>query len=477
MEPFRPNWNISAYSDREEPKNLRKSRSIVRFKGAENSFPQPQNIGLNYPTPIFVQIPPQWVPFQPGPFGAYNSGHWVSANNFSWAPVFHEGFNGGQPNWTDAARNSNVLGPQIASGNLQGGRYDQVYAQYKSRNFYLAGSSQLHGNIPAQPKAEFGRERPSLPGIPIASPTALVTEKNEYHIRGPLGPQADLRAGGGVNVGMYYVQNVRTRQIYVEKRLRMTDTFGRDRAYAESAALLQLRDAGNSDHINQIIERFYNGTSSYSSLILEHCDSGTLDDFIDRHYEENMFVPENFIWHVIAGMASALSLCHYGITDPAHPVPTYGWDALCHLDVKPSNVFLTSVGQQGPHPRVVLGDFGCVVKHKDIMSGNVNGVIRGGGTPGWMPPEVGEHGQGHGVRAYGPPTDIWQTGGVIQCLCKLLSLPTDQVQRREPCGNFYSPILNKVTFCCLWMGYNDRPNAVNLYQGAKTEMARRGMKP
>jgi NIMA (never in mitosis gene a)-related kinase len=164
-----------------------------------------------------------------------------------------------------------------------------------------------------------------------------------------------------MNAGVFLLEHRETRELYVEKRLRMRDDTDRARVKSENFTLYEIRKAGSCKHIVDVIEAFAPPVSPpYCSLVLEYCNSGTLKDFIDRYIEDRKITPEPFAWHIFAGVTSALCACHYGLMDAMESFdgPRH-WQPICHLDVKPSNMFLTSTGRTNAYPRVVLGDFGC----------------------------------------------------------------------------------------------------------------------
>lgn len=75
-----------------------------------------------------------------------------------------------------------------------------------------------------------------------------------------------------------------------------------------------------------------------------------------------------------------------------------------HRDLKPDNIFMTSIGQ------VKLGDFGV----SKIVENTNAGTLTMAGTPLYMSPEMIK-----GENKYSFPTDIWSLGCILYEMCSL----------------------------------------------------------
>ncbi|CAK3887040.1 hypothetical protein DOTSEDRAFT_19831 [Lecanosticta acicola] len=245
-------------------------------------------------------------------------------------------------------------------------------------------------------------DRDDFTSTPSRPSSTLNTGKASYNIIKPLGEPSDI------NAGTYLIEDRLTEDLFVEKRLPLTTPFARERATAERNALFQIDGAGNSNNnIIKIYDSFYDGMADYSSLVLEHCDYGTLQDFIDRYIRERKQCPEAFAWRVLESISAALCICHHGIRDPAVPMSRLPeWNTLCHLDIRPENIFLTSSHQQGFYPRIVLGNFACVATPESCDSGLAEiVVVHQSGDSRWLPPEITPSSSPRPVQ--GRSTDIW----------------------------------------------------------------------
>ncbi|KAK5711947.1 hypothetical protein LTR17_018155 [Elasticomyces elasticus] len=136
-------------------------------------------------------------------------------------------------------------------------------------------------------------------------------------------------------------KRARSGKVYVEKSVRL-DGMLRTRAEAE---LRTLKAARGNDHLNQLKKHLWDDRSGMASFILEHCDRGSLSGKIQDFLDRGKNFPKGYVWHTMKGIAKGLAFLHHGVKDAEkdHPVP--GWDPIWHLDLKPCNVFLTSVNR------------------------------------------------------------------------------------------------------------------------------------
>jgi serine/threonine protein kinase len=270
---------------------------------------------------------------------------------------------------------------------------------------------------------------------------------------------------GGMNEGIFVIERTDNKQKFIEKRLPIDRKSQRRRTRAEIDALTRLRHAGPCENINKIHESFFPGMTNYSCLILSFCELGSITDYISRKILQHLKTPESFAWHVLKSVMCALVFCHYGVDVGAWKDRNAEWTTLCHLDVKPDNIWLTMQGSAGSMPRVVLGDFGCSVSPDDIDRGLAHALMLTHGTPRWLPPEAKTM-SNDGRGRYGKATDIWQAGGTIQTMCRLTKSPEpQQAAARRPCGStHYSRKLNSIVASCMEEVVSKRPSAVDCYR-------------
>lgn len=257
-------------------------------------------------------------------------------------------------------------------------------------------------------------------------------------------------ATGGMSTGVFIVKQHRTSKKFVAKQVR-ADGSHRQRAIAELETLKRIR---RGQGLNIMEEYFWNSSRTQITFILEYCDNGTLDDIIQVCRRRRSTISEGFIWHVVLSIAKALAFLHHGVdaTRSGSRAVTH-WNSVCHLDIKPKNVFLSNSGRSSAGYSVVLGDFGCAVAQSDIYNGLASSRRQQAGTPGWTPPE----------SRYGPGTDIWQLGAVVQVLARLLSLPDmSRLGTRSPVGSVYSSSMNSIVGEMTDREWRRRPDAIEL---------------
>ncbi|EME49374.1 hypothetical protein DOTSEDRAFT_19831 [Dothistroma septosporum NZE10] len=303
----------------------------------------------------------------------------------------------------------------------------------------------------------------------------LVNDQADYEVVKPLRSTTKSRS----HEVLYLIEDCDSEELFVQKRLNMTTAASRGRATSERNALWQIMARANaSAHVVQRVEAFYDGHDALSYLFLAYCDNGNIEDFIHRYHVAHKSLPEDFAWHVLASLASALCTCHYGINHVAvmDSAPS-NWRMLCHLEAKPSNVWLTTQQKVGFFPRVVLIGFDFVSTKDDIATRKAHDSVARFGNWQWMPPEGRLRRDDFGQKdlQLGSATDVWQVGGVIQAMCRLDTVPRmEEVDADQPvCGKDFSSALNNLVACCMQRDWRHRPSAMGLAKEVQREMYRR----
>ena len=279
---------------------------------------------------------------------------------------------------------------------------------------------------------------------------------------------------GGMNDGIHVIKHPQG-ELRVLKTMKMTTNQERWSFSTEKKHLQQIAHAGGSHHINHLFEGFWpeNGPKAY--LVLEFCDMGSLLGLMNEKRQEGGLFAESFMWHILAQMSAALSMTHFGVRDPLKKqYKLQNWNCIAHLDIKLDNVFLSSKRAPGQEddewPRIVLGDFGLSVTRKDIEDGLYKKDVWPGGTQGWYPPE---NQSGDFKGRYGKPTDIWQMGGVVQAMCRLMIMPNvGKVYGGKACSDSYSFELNHTVASAMMPDPKVRPTAVDVAETVQNHRIR-----
>ncbi|KAK3069749.1 hypothetical protein LTR53_011666 [Teratosphaeriaceae sp. CCFEE 6253] len=340
----------------------------------------------------------------------------------------------------------------------------------------MSPSGSLAGNTNAIPPASASAAAGCQQRAPgILHVRVIITPSGTFEVLRSLNPGPDPGAvATGVAAGLNVVRARDDGRLCVEKILLGDTPERKARARAEFAALNQIRKAGMPSFLNAFVD--VELIPSFAHVILEYCDGGDLLGLIKRTQAEMGVIAEPVAWHVLAGISKALLFCHTGVNADKPGPPSQDWNTICHLDLKPANVFLSHQGGKNGFPHVVLGDFGCATTWKDIQSGAAARTIQLRGTPGWFPPECTTSSRGGWDGRYGIPTDVWQMGGVVQALCQLMKVPEmGPVGEGRACGRKYSMELSAVVGACMMADPMQRPEAGDVALEAKRQLELNGL--
>lgn len=269
---------------------------------------------------------------------------------------------------------------------------------------------------------------------------------------------------GGQSEEVNLVRSRANGKVYVEKRIR-TDQDRTILAIREIQTLqIVSKKYGGGRNLNVMVDYASLMGGRIYSLILEHCNLGNLESRVDEIRRQRSFLNEVSAWNVLQGVSRGLAFLHDGIIEievinQPIPKPT-GWNTICHLDIKPSNIFLDERGGFAGQPRVILADFGCAVALNELEDGSEQDRQQPCGTPAWYPPE----GAPGVAKFYGTKTDIYMLGATIHTLCRLLELPRlRQFPPENPCGSqTYGRRLNGIVAAMVGMPPHARPAARNI---------------
>jgi serine/threonine protein kinase len=277
-----------------------------------------------------------------------------------------------------------------------------------------------------------------------------------------------LDVGGNYNKGINLSRNEETGEQVIEKMLPPRDIV-HGSADKEIRAYIALDSHPNIVHMVEF--EFIRGTEEQSSgsIWFEYCDKGTLFGLLEEYQDQEIPIPEAFLWHVFKSLASALQRSH-SVENGS------GRKGIIHSDIWLANVFLSSSESDSVYPRVVLGDFGCAVDSIVDESGEEELKVS---DYGQRPPA------GHLTNFFfsapeqqdrfwriGLKTDIYQLGATMRCLVCQIRRP--QFTPNGAISKLYSEELKNLITWCIQFHPQRRPNAEQLLAEIELSLARLG---
>lgn len=259
---------------------------------------------------------------------------------------------------------------------------------------------------------------------------------------------------GGLNGGVWVVKDRRTNTSYIEKCA--TEAFVRDGTIFQEIIILKYLSAPSHEHITRMVDYFVDRRLCKASIYLERCSLGGLETLIETRYQSGALFNESEVWEWFIQLFDALTYCDYG-PDPearfANRRPSEwanGWDMVFHRDIKVENVLVHEARPRGMRTGYTLkiADFGCAVARRHIWTDTGHDRTRSSGCdPRWTTPEY--------PRFMGR-SDVWQLGGVMGCICNLMTAPF--FDRAMPAPG-YSSALNRAIAESMRSNSRQRPKA------------------
>ncbi|KAF9305038.1 G2-specific serine/threonine protein kinase [Mortierella antarctica] len=271
-------------------------------------------------------------------------------------------------------------------------------------------------------------------------------EKDEYEL---------LEAIGSGSFGV--IRKVRRKadgRILARKEIdyRKMSTQEKEQLVAEVNILKDLKHPNIVEFLERVIDR----ENCFIYILMEYCEGGDLASVIQRHKENRVPIPEEFVWELMTQLIMALHECHYGvIVDPETKKTTPR--PILHRDLKPDNVFLDA------KKNVKLGDFGLSRTLNNPQKAFAQTYV---GTPYYMSPEL------ISSSLYDARSDIWSLGCVVFEMCALqppfLADTLPQLTAKIKLGSVralpssYSPELNQIIREMLQVDPRRRPTTKEL---------------
>ena len=191
------------------------------------------------------------------------------------------------------------------------------------------------------------------------------------------------------------------------------------------------------------IVRYYDSfeEDNYLNIVMEYCDGGDLNQFIEKNKELNKLLEEDLIWKFFIKITIGLATLHKS--------------KILHRDLKSLNIFLTK------ELDIKIGDFG--VAKILTQTGFAKTII---GTPYYLSPELCDE------QPYNDKSDVWALGCILYELCTFnhpfnakcqASLILKILQNNpEPISKDYSENLQHLIYLILDKNYKTRPSCSDI---------------
>lgn len=162
-----------------------------------------------------------------------------------------------------------------------------------------------------------------------------------------------------------------------------------------------------------------------TSISMAYCPFGSLNELITEHMEEDVPIPEPFIWRTFHSLAEVGLAMEKGdaIRDAW---ALEGHEETIHRDLKPSNVFLADRTEQffESYPTPMVSDFGLSFMTGEDDPFNPSLYVDGGGTRGFMAPEQASYVSLPDIRPIDrfqmlAHTNVFGVGMIIYCMAAL----------------------------------------------------------
>eukprot|EP00914_Ancora_sagittata_P002455 GHVO01005432.1.p1 GENE.GHVO01005432.1~~GHVO01005432.1.p1 ORF type:complete len:368 (+),score=54.48 GHVO01005432.1:345-1448(+) len=160
-----------------------------------------------------------------------------------------------------------------------------------------------------------------------------------------------------------------------------------DREKMQLAQEVRLLQSLDHEGVVKFAGKINEKTSRHLYLIMEYCDGGDLNSYLEYTVRRGQPLPEELIVSFFAQLTRALHYCH---TRPEGRV--------LHRDLKPQNVFLLC-----NYSKAKLGDFGLAKRLQPKQAMTATTV----GTPYYMSPEVLKR------NSYDEKSDVWALGCLV----------------------------------------------------------------
>ena len=243
--------------------------------------------------------------------------------------------------------------------------------------------------------------------------------------------------GKGAYGIVYKVQKMNTNEIYVIKQISLNGLTNKEKDEVNQEA--DILSKINSDFVVKYYASFKEKDNI--NIVMEYCDGGDLNDFINEKKQIGKLLEEDLIWQIFIKITIGLSDIHKM--------------KILHRDLKTLNIFLKK------NMEIKIGDLGVA---KILLKNSFAKTVIG--TPFYLSPEICQE------KPYNGKSDVWALGCILYELCTFKHPFDARSQgalilkilnnKPEPIGNIYSRDLNNLINLLLDKNYENRPTCAEI---------------
>ena len=247
----------------------------------------------------------------------------------------------------------------------------------------------------------------------------------------------EKQLGKGTYGVVYKVKKKEDNKIYVLKQISLIGLTQEQKADVKLEA--QVLSKIKSKYVVQYYDSFEE--DGKLNIIMEYCDSGDLNDFLEKHKQTKHLLSENLVWKIFIKITLGLADIHKL--------------KILHRDLKSLNIFLKK------DEDIRVGDLGVAkILNQTYFAKTFIG------TPYYLSPEICED------KKYNDKSDVWALGCILYELCTYQHPFTARSQgglilkilndNPKPIHNYYSKELSDLISLIFVKNFEKRPSCLDI---------------
>ena len=249
--------------------------------------------------------------------------------------------------------------------------------------------------------------------------------------------EIEKQLGKGTYGVVYKVKKRDDNKIYVLKQISLLGLTAsqKDEVKLEAKVLSKIK--------SKYVVKYYDSFEEDAKLniIMEYCDNGDLNDFLERHKLTKHLLPENIVWKIFIKITLGMADIHKL--------------KILHRDLKSLNIFLKKDDD------IRVGDLGVAkILNQTFFAKTFIG------TPYYLSPEICED------KPYNDKSDVWALGCILYELCTYQHPFTAKSQgglilkilndNPKPIHSYYSKDLSNLINLIFDKDYKKRPSCLDI---------------